>query len=213
MVKLNTNIETKKLYDQKLTKSDIYIEFTDNSIIGISIKSKKSDFLTNYSIEKIFTEINIQHDLKNIRIDMVLNKFKKKIYPKSRREEANEMFYNKNNKYYSEINNILNDSDNMKKFVNIMKKYLFKSLLNSIPLIISCFSIISLKGSLLNAEYLFEELDIDTSTKTEEDSAVLPTNPLEIVEMIRRQNSMNDATNPSDAIDDALKSFNTLEEN
>ena len=94
-----------------------------------------------------------------------------------------------------------------------MKKYFFKSLLNSITLIISCISIISLKGSLLNAEYLFEELDIDTSTKTEEDSAVLPTNPLEIVEMIRRQNSMNDATNPSDAIDDALKSFNTLEEN
>ena len=30
--------------------------------------------------------------------------------------------------------------------------------------------------------------------------------------MIRRQNSINDATNPSDAIDDALKSFNTLEE-
>ena len=30
--------------------------------------------------------------------------------------------------------------------------------------------------------------------------------------MIRRQNSLNDATNPSDAIDDALKSFNSLEE-
>jgi len=128
LVKLNTNIETKKLYDQKLTKSDIYIEFIDNSIIGISIKSKKSDFLTNYSIEKIFTEINIDHDLKNIRIDMVLNKFKKKIYPKSRREEANEMFYNKDNKYYSKINNILKDSDNMKKFINIMKKYLFPKL-------------------------------------------------------------------------------------
>jgi len=70
----------------------------------------------------------------------------------------------------------------------------------------------SLKGNYLNAEYLFEELEIDTSTKTEEDSSVLPTNPFEIVEMIRRQNSMNDATNPSDAIDDALKSFNNLEE-
>jgi len=33
------------------------------------------------------------------------------------------------------------------------------------------------------------------------------------MEMIRRQNSMNDATDPSDAIDDALKSFNSLEEN
>jgi len=73
--------------------------------------------------------------------------------------------------------------------------------------------LISLKGDYLNAEYLFEELEIDTSTKTEDDTSVLPTNPFELVEMIRRQNSMNDATDPSDAIDDALKSFNSLEEN
>ena len=73
--------------------------------------------------------------------------------------------------------------------------------------------LISLKSGYLNAEYLFEELEIDTSTKTENDSSVLPTNPFELVEMIRRQNSMNDATEPSDAIDDALKSFNSLEEN
>ena len=73
--------------------------------------------------------------------------------------------------------------------------------------------LISLKGDYLNAEYLFEELEIDTSTKTEYDSSALPTNPFELVEMIRRQNSMNDATDPSDAIDDALRSFNNLEEN
>ena len=69
------------------------------------------------------------------------------------------------------------------------------------------------KSDFLNAEYLFEELEIDTSTKTEDDSSVIPTNPFELVEMIRRKNSLNDATNPSDAIDDALKSFNSLEEN
>ena len=72
--------------------------------------------------------------------------------------------------------------------------------------------LISLKGNYLNAEYLFEELEIDTSTKTEEGSSGLPTNPFELVEMIRRQSRMNDATAPSDAIDDALKSFNSLEE-
>ena len=72
--------------------------------------------------------------------------------------------------------------------------------------------LISLKGDYLNAEYLFKELEIDTSTKTEDDSSVMPTNPFELVEMIRRQNIMNEATNPSDAIDDALKSFNILEE-
>ena len=73
-------------------------------------------------------------------------------------------------------------------------------------------SLISLRGETLNAENLFEELQIDNSTKADDDKSVIPTNPFEIVEMIRKFNSLNDATNPSDAIDDALKSFNSLEE-
>ena len=92
-----------------------------------------------------------------------------------------------------------------------MKNYFCKSLPRSITFVIFFTLLISLKGDYLNAEYLFEELEIDTSTKTEDDSS-LPTNPFELVEMIRRQNSMNDATDPSDAIDAALKSFNSLEE-
>ena len=79
-------------------------------------------------------------------------------------------------------------------------------------LVILFISLISLKGDYLNAEYLLKELETDSSTKTNGDNSALPTNPFEIVEMIRRQNSMNDATNPSDAIDDALRSFNSLEE-
>ena len=94
-----------------------------------------------------------------------------------------------------------------------MKNYFCKSLSKPLTFLIFFTSLISLKSDYLNAEYLFEELEIDTSTKTEDDSSALPTNPFELVEMIRRQNSMNDATNPSDAIDDALRSFNTLEEN
>ncbi len=94
-----------------------------------------------------------------------------------------------------------------------MKNYLCKTLPNPISLVIFFILFISFKGDSLNAEYLFEELEIDNSTKTEEDSSVLPTNPFELVEMIRRQNSMNYATNPSDAIDDALKSFKSLEDN
>ena len=94
-----------------------------------------------------------------------------------------------------------------------MKNYFCKSLYKSISFFIFFTFLISLKSDYLNAEYLFEELEIDTSTKTEDDSSALPSNPFELVEMIRRQNSMNDATNPSDAIDDALRSFNSLEEN
>jgi len=92
-----------------------------------------------------------------------------------------------------------------------MNNYFCKNLTKSISLIIFIISLISLKGDYLNAEYFFEELQIDTSTK-QEDSSAIPTNPFEIVEMIRRYNSLNDATNPSDAIDDALESFNSLEE-
>ena len=80
-------------------------------------------------------------------------------------------------------------------------------------MIIFLVSLISFKSDFLKAEYLFDELEIDSSTKTDNTNSSIPTNPFEIVEMIRRQNSMNDATNPSDAIDDALKSFNSLEEN
>ena len=93
-----------------------------------------------------------------------------------------------------------------------MKNYFCKSVFKPITFVIFFTSLISLKSVYLNAEYLFEELEIDNSTKTEEDSSLIPANPFELVEMIRRQNSMNDATNPSDAIDDALKSFNSLEE-
>ena len=93
-----------------------------------------------------------------------------------------------------------------------MKNYFCKSLPSPIAFVFFFILLISLKGNYLNAEYLFEEFEIDNSTKTEEDGSVIPTNPFELVEMIRRQNSMNNATNPSDAIDDALKSFNSLEE-
>jgi len=92
-------------------------------------------------------------------------------------------------------------------------KYIFNEKYSkSISLLIFLISLISLKGDFLNAEYLFEELEIDTSTKKDDSGSVIPTNPFEIVEMIRRNNSMNDATKPSDAIDDALKSFNISEE-
>ena len=93
-----------------------------------------------------------------------------------------------------------------------MKIYFYKSLSKPITLIIFLFSLISLKGDFLNAEYLFEELQIDSSTKAEDDKSAIPNNPFEIVEMIRRFNSLNDATDPSDALDDALESFNNLEE-
>ena len=93
-----------------------------------------------------------------------------------------------------------------------MKNYFCEIATKTIPLVFFFIPLIFLKGEFLDAGYLFDELEIDTSTKRDENNSIIPTNPFELVEMIRRQNSMNDATNPSDAIDDALKSFNGLEE-
>ena len=93
-----------------------------------------------------------------------------------------------------------------------MKFYLCKNLPKPIYLIFFVVSLLSCNDDFLNAEYLPENPLIDSSTKLEEDSSALPTNPFEIVEMIRRNNSLNDATNPSDALDEALKSFYSLEE-
>jgi len=88
-----------------------------------------------------------------------------------------------------------------------MKSYFCLDLFKPINLVIFFTALSTLKVDLLHAEYFSEELQIDSSTKTNDDNSVIPTNPFEIVEMIRRYNSLNDATNPSDAIDDALNSF------
>ena len=93
-----------------------------------------------------------------------------------------------------------------------MKIYSLKDLSKLKILIIFLITLVSFNGNSLGAESYFEDSQIDTTTKTEGDGSFIPNNPFEIVEMIRRHNSLNDATNPSDAIDDALKSFNSLEE-
>ena len=74
-------------------------------------------------------------------------------------------------------------------------------------------SLMNFKSTFLIAEDLYlNQVEIDSSTKLETSSSDLPTNPFEIVEMIRRANSMIDATKPSDAIDNALKTFSKIEE-
>ena len=93
-----------------------------------------------------------------------------------------------------------------------MNYYFNNHYLKSISLFIFLISLITPKGNFLNAEYLIEELEIDASTKKDDNGSAIPTNPFEIVEMIRRYNSLNDATNPSDALDNALEAFNNSEE-
>jgi len=61
--------------------------------------------------------------------------------------------------------------------------------------------------------YESNEIEINRAINLEDEEALnFPTNPFEIVDTIRRANSLNDATKPSDAIDEAIKSFDKIKE-
>ena len=67
--------------------------------------------------------------------------------------------------------------------------------------------------SLAQESYKLNEIEINRTSNLEgEGDLDLPTNPLEIVDRIRRATSMNEATKPSDAIDDALKTFDMIKD-
>ena len=67
--------------------------------------------------------------------------------------------------------------------------------------------------SIAQESYKLSEMEINrTINLDDEDNLDFPTNPFEIVDRLRRANSMNDATKPSDAIDNAIKSFDMINE-
>ena len=67
------------------------------------------------------------------------------------------------------------------------------------------------KNLVFSSQENLEEIELNNNTQDGfESNSSIPTNPFEIVDMLRKVNSMNDATIPSDAIDDAIKSFDNL---
>ena len=94
-------------------------------------------------------------------------------------------------------------------------KIAFSKYISKIAKIIIIFiSIINIKTNFLFADESYSnDFQIESSTKSDGNNSDIPTNPMEIVEMIRRANSMNDATKPSDAVDEALKLFDMIEYN
>ena len=67
---------------------------------------------------------------------------------------------------------------------------------------------------LISQENYLEEIELNNNTQDGfESNSSIPTNPFEIVDMLRKANSMNDATSPSDAIDEAIRTFDNLKLN
>lgn len=82
--------------DKKATKSDIYIEYNDNRIIGVSIKQSKCATKTNYSVHKF-----LGNELTKVLTNIKQSYLKEKGYDslektRAHRKEINELFYPRN---------------------------------------------------------------------------------------------------------------------
>ena len=96
---------------------------------------------------------------------------------------------------------------NKKQEKNILNKFKYFIYLCVTPIFLISYQ------SIAQESYKLSEMEINrTINLDDEDNLDLPTNPFEIVDRLRRANSMNDATKPSDAIDDAIKSFDMINE-
>ena len=57
-----------------------------------------------------------------------------------------------------------------------------------------------------------KKVDIHNSFDSDDQKdQAIPITPMDLMDRLRRAGAMNDATNPSEAIDDALSAFNELE--
>ena len=94
---------------------------------------------------------------------------------------------------------------NKKQSKSIFNKYKFLAYFFIPPIFFISYQ------SIAQENYKLREMEINrTINLDDEDNLDFPTNPFEIVDRIRRANSMNDATKPSEAIDDAIKSFDMI---
>ncbi len=134
---IDPNDKKEKKYDTKEAKADIYIENKKSQFIGISIKKSKDSTKTNWSVYKlinIYTEKNINEEMKEIFYEMLKNNNNKitDISDKKNREIINRLLYpikqlNENNlkfelcPYYKKLNDkiINNKVELCKKFENL----------------------------------------------------------------------------------------------
>lgn len=127
ILKVNRELEKNHpINSKKICKSDIYILFTNDKFVGISVKDCKKCPKTNYSIQKIFGE------LVNKELSKKLNESKNNILKsnsitrknyKNKRNLYNSLFVNDNNQYWKLIKENILKYD--KKIIEHLICYLF----------------------------------------------------------------------------------------
>lgn len=95
--------EINKLVEKKSAKSDVYVEYMDGHVVGISVKQSSDATKSNYSIQKILGA-SVDKQLTDIKRNYLHeNNFAQ--FDKTKRDEVNQLFYsqNKSNPYWREL--------------------------------------------------------------------------------------------------------------
>ena len=97
IIQLNENV------NNKCAKADIYVEFSTNEIIGISIKQSKNCTKSNYSVEKIIKQCcpnsGEEEQLCKVRKQLLKDAGFEK-HDKDQRKKVNQLFYPKEENIY-----------------------------------------------------------------------------------------------------------------
>jgi len=120
ITELNKNI--KKIE----AKSDIYVEFLNGKICGVSIKQSKDATKSNYSVHKILGQIlgkDFETNLNNTKLKYLNDNGILK-FDKNERAKVNKLFYsqNKNNLYWEQLREIFanKNAEISKKLVELL---------------------------------------------------------------------------------------------
>lgn len=129
---LNQDLKTRKE-----VKSDIYIKFVNGEIFGISIKNDEKATKSNYSVHKILDVVENGSDkmlskyLKTYLNENGIQRIKKtdtKEEKESKRINANQLFYNKNNPYWNQLRIMISKYNDDIKYIIV--RYLYSSTLH-----------------------------------------------------------------------------------
>lgn len=110
------------------SKADIYLSFNNKSVIGVSIKKDKNCPKTNLGIENRLPD---SLKLKNMRQRLLQEKGINELNYKLKRKNANKIFHNRGNSYFSELKEQIR-----KHNVDLIKEIVYSlySINNQIPL-------------------------------------------------------------------------------
>ena len=89
-------------------------------------------------------------------------------------------------------------------------KYFLRTIVPSLTffLLLGIIPFIKVEGSVRAVPYSEERDEFEALEDSNKQDVGLPTNPMELMRLLEKYSSINKATTPSDAIDEALEIFN-----